>query len=331
LEIAKAAGVSRTTVSFVLNNARGKNIGEETRQKVIATAQALGYSPDAAAVSTATSRDGAVGLFVCHSESVFSDAYIMRLLEGMGPVFNKGRLDLRVRQFSMARSDYAEIAAKDGYLGVILINLHEDDPGISRLASSGLPFVVVGSLPDREVTQVDIDNVEAARKAAEHLLSLGHRDVAVVAHADPAFIAVHDRLAGFLGAFEAAGAALPSERLKFAGFTVASGHAAALSLLSYGTPPTAIFATNDMVAYGVLEALEEVGLHVPRDVSVVGFDDDYFSRYTNPPLTTVTLPAEGIGRIAAEVLLRVVAGGGTERVRLPVSLTIRRSSAQVGS
>ena len=114
-------------------------------------------------------------------------------------------------------------------------------------------------------------------------------------------------------------------------FTEESGYEAARDLLASGAPPSAIFATNDVVAYGAMRAIGDAGLSVPDDVSVVGFDDDYMSRYTPPPLTTVTLPAEGIGRTAAETLFRLIRGERVERgvQLLPTSLTIRRSCREV--
>jgi len=335
IEIARIAGVSRTTVSFVLNNVRGKNISEETRQRVVAAAREFGYTPDESAVDTATSREGAMSLFVCHSESVFSDAYIMRLLEGMGPVLHKSRYDLRVMQFRVTRGDYVETARKNGYEGILLLNTHADDPGIAALKASKLPFVVIGSLPDEGLTQVDIDNEEAARRVGEYLCSLGHRDIAVIPHASDAFLAVKARLAGFQGALRDHEIEIAQTRVCHAHFSEESGYDAMRDILGRGTPPTAVFATNDMVAYGAMRALEAAGLSVPEDVSVVGFDDDYMSRYTNPPLTTMTLPAEGIGRMAAEALLAMIRGGraGTGAQAgislLPTSLTVRRSCREI--
>ena len=327
IEIARIAGVSRTTVSFVLNNVRGKHISEETRQRVVEVAREFGYSPDESAVDTATSREGAVSLFVCHSESAFSDAYIMRLIEGIGPILHKSRYDLRVMQFRVSRADYVETARRNGYGGVLLLNTHADDPGIAGLKKSSLPFVVIGSLPDEALTQVDINNEEAARRVGEYLCSLGHRDIAVIPHAGEAFLAVKSRLAGFVSALEARGVALRPDRVRFAHFSEESGHRAMREILGRGDPPTAVFATNDMVAYGAMRALDEAGLAIPDDVSVAGFDDDYMSRYTNPPLTTMTLPAEGIGRMAAVALLHRIRGGRPQRgiSLLPTSLTIRRS------
>jgi Transcriptional regulators len=331
LEIARVAGVSRTTVSFVLNNVSGKNISEETRQRVVAVAKEFGYMPDESAVETATSREGAICLFVCHSESAFSDAYIMRLIEGMGPAIRKERYDLRVLQFRVSRHDYLETARRGGYDGALLLNTHADDPGVAELKASCLPFVVIGSLADPELSQVDIDNEEAAAGAARYLLSLGHRDVGVVAHAPETFLAVEARLRAFSQAMAEAGAPVPASRLRFARFTEESGYEAAAELLGSGPAPTAIFATNDVVAYGAIRAIGDAGLSIPDDISVVGFDDDYMSRYLDPPLTTVTLPAEGIGRTAAEVLLDKMRGGpghaGLEL--LPTSLTLRRSCRKV--
>lgn len=331
VEIARIAGVSRTTVSFVLNNVRGKNISEETRQRVVTAAREFGYTPDESAVDTAMSREGAISLFVCHSESAFSDAYIMRLLEGMGPVLHKGRYDLRVVQFRVSRHDYVETARRNGYEGVLLLNTHADDPGIAAFEESRLPFVVIGSLPDADLAQVDIDNAEAAGRVGKYLASLGHRELAVVAHAPETFLAVKARLSGFVGALREEGIEVPPGRIRYAHFTEESGYEATRGLLEGGALPTALFATNDMVAYGAMRAIGEAGLSIPDDISVAGFDDDYMSRFTNPPLTTMTLPAEGIGRMAAETLLRIMRGGRAQRgiQLLPTSLTIRRSCREI--
>lgn len=327
IEIARIVGVSRTTVSFVLNNIRGKHISEKTRQQVIAVALALGYKPDQAAVNMATSREGAMSLFVCHSESAFSDAYIMRLLEGMGPILHKNHYDLRIVQFRVSRNDYVETAHRGGYSGIMLLNTHANDPGISSLKASNLPFVVIGSIPDADLVQVDINNSEAASRVADYLLSLGHRDIAVIAHAPTTFFAAKERLSGFFGTLCAAGINIPPERIRYASFTEESGHEAMSNILDSGSPPTAVFATNDMAAYGAMRAIEEAGFSIPGDISVVGFDDDFLSCYTNPPLTTMTLPAEGIGRKAAETLLRLVRGSDVSRgiQFLPTNLTVRLS------
>lgn len=330
-EIARIAGVSRTTVSFVLNNTRGKSISEETRQRVIVAAKEFGYMPDMSAVETATSRDGSICLIVCHSESAFSDAYIMRLIEGMSRPIHKERYDLRVLHFRVSRHDYLETARKGSFDGAILLNTHADDPGIAELEASNLPFVIIGALPDKGLIQIDIDNSEAAAGVARYLLSLGHRNIGVIAHAPETFFAVRARLAGFCGEMRRNGVEMCDSNICFANFTEESGYEAARDLLSSKQPLTAIFGTNDVVAYGIMRAVEDAGLAIPDDISVVGFDDDYLSLYTNPPLTTVTLPAEGIGRTAAETLLRLIRGAPVHRgLRLlPTNLTIRQSCRKV--
>lgn len=330
-EIARIAGVSRTTVSFVLNNTRGKSISEETRQRIIVAAKEFGYMPDMSAVETAINRDGSICLMVCHSESAFSDAYIMRLIEGMSRPIHKERYDLRVLHFRVSRHDYLETARKSGFDGTILLNTHADDPGIAELEASNLPFVIIGALPDKGLIQIDIDNGEAAAGVARYLLSLGHRNIGVVAHAPETFFAVRARLEGFCGEMRRNGVEICDSNVRFANFTEESGYEAARDLISSKQSLTAIFSTNDVVAYGVMRAVEDAGLVIPDDISVVGFDDDYLSLYTNPPLTTVTLPAEGIGRTAAETLLRLIRGAPVHRgLRLlPTNLTIRQSCRKV--
>ncbi len=337
-EIARIAGVSRTTVSFVLNNVRGKNISEETRQKVLLVAKEFGYIPDPSAVATAINRIGSICLMVCHSESAFSDAYIMRLIDGMGRAVHKARYDLRVLQFRVSRHDYLETARSGGYDGAILLNTHAEDPGIAELEASNLPFVIIGALPDERLVQVDIDNREASIGIARYLLSLNHREIAVIAHASKTFFAVEARLSGFCEELKNHDVVVPESRIRFANFTEESGYEATKELLATEGEaftsgqrrvpfPTAIFGTNDVVAYGAMRAIEEAGLSIPEDISVIGFDDDYMSLYTNPPLTTVTLPAEGIGRTAAETLLRIMRGVNVKRGLhlLPTNLTIRQS------
>lgn len=330
-DIARITGVSRTTVSFVLNNTRGKSISEETRQRIVAVAKEFGYMPDTSAVETAMSRDGSICLIVCHSESAFSDAYIMRLIEGMSRPIHKERYDIRVLHFRVSRHDYLETIRKGNFDGAILLNTHADDSGIAELEASNLPFVVIGALPNKSLIQIDIDNKDAAAGVARYLLSLGHKDIGVIAHAPETFYAVKARLAGFCDELHQNNIAVCDSNISFANFTEESGYRATRELLATHPTLSAIFGTNDVVTYGAMRAIEDAGLSIPDDISIVGFDDDYLSLYTNPPLTTVTLPAEGIGRTAAETLLRLIRGAQVHRgLRLlPTNLTIRQSCRKV--
>lgn len=291
-DVADAAGVSRTTVSFVLNAVPGKTIPEETRTRILQAAARLGYQPDEEAARLAKSSSRTVALAVRHSSSIYSDAYILRLIEGMAPVLNKRRCRfvLVPCRSSAASLDIVRLVRDAGADGVVITNALEDDAGVPALAAAGIPALVIGTVK-ADTWQLDIDNEEAARVAAGHLVSLGHRRVGMIAHAPAEYSAAAARLSGFRKAMADAGIAEGDCPVRWADFSEESGRLAMAELLLAGPRPSAVFAGNDAVAYGALQAIAEAGLSVPRDISIIGFDDDFPSRYVNPPLTTMTLPA----------------------------------------
>lgn len=305
-DVAKLAGVSRTTVSFILNNTPGKHISEATRQRVLQAATALEYVPDEDAVSVARRTHYTIGFFICHSSSIFTDAYIIRLIDGMALVLNKHRCQLVLQPLRQSQTNYGELARSHGLDGVILINTHTNDPGIAELERAGLPLVVIGSIQELHIPQVDIDNTAAAREMTEYLISLGHSKIAMIVHAPVSYYAAAHRLLGYTAALEAAGIPVNPEYIRIADFTEASGYRAMGELLDLTDRPTAVFAGNDVVAYGAMQAIQDAGLEIPRDISLAGFDDDYLSRYINPPLTTVTQPAAGLGEAAARLVLKQI-------------------------
>ncbi len=305
-DVAKLAGVSRTTVSFILNNTPGKHISEATRQRVLQAASALEYVPDEDAVSVARRTHFTIGFFISHSSSIFTDAYIIRLIDGMALVFNKNRCRLVLQPLRQSQTNYVELVRTQALDGVILINTHTNDPGIADLERAGIPLVVIGSIQGLHIPQVDIDNTAAAREMAEYLISLGHKKIAMIVHAPVSYYAAAHRLAGYRAALGAAGIPVQDEYIRIADFTEASGYRAMRELLDLGDRPTAVFAGNDVVAYGAMQAIQDGGLDIPGDISLAGFDDDYLSRYLNPPLTTVTQPAAGLGEAAARLVLRQV-------------------------
>lgn len=311
-DVAHRAGVSRTTVSFVLNNTPGKTISEETRQRVLEAASDLGYEPNVNARRLALLRDKAVGLFVCRSQSIVSDSYVIRLIEGMSQVLNRKRYSLVLQPVRATESNYAGIAEIDGLDGVVLLNAHENDDGITELQAAGTPLVVIGTMVDSSIFQVDIANRIAAEEMAAHLIELGHRRIAMIVHAPLLFHAASERLAGYRSALKRARIPVDEDLVKIADFTEESGERAMQSLLDLRERPSAVFAGNDLIAYGAYKAIRDRGLSIPGDISVVGFDDDYLSRYLNPPLTTMSLPAAGLGSIAAGLVAQqIVAAGGT--------------------
>ena len=324
-DVAKRAGVSRTTVSFVLNNAPGKIISEMTRQRVLKAVAELDYRPNVWARNLALTRRHSIGLFICHTDSLFSDAYIISLIQGMSKILNKHRFQLVLQPLKLRQFNYLSLAEKDNVDGIILLNTHDKDEGLAEIIEAGFPLVVIGTLADKKIFQVDIDNYSAARKVMSYLIGLDHRRIAMIVHASPVYYAARNRFQGYKDALDEAG--LEYSEAMIANFTEESGYRAMKELLSLTGRPTALFAGNDMIAYGAIQALKDEGLTIPDDLSIAGFDDDFLSRYLNPPLTTMSLPAPSLGAEAARLLIDRLSGRVTEQRQILLSphLSVRES------
>ena len=329
-DVAEAAGVSRTTVSFVLNNTPGKSISEGTRQRVLSAAAELGYRPNEAARALALSKRRTFGLVICHSQFAYTDAFIMRVIEGMTLAVNRARVRLVVHPISLTDADYLDIARQLDVDGLVLINTHDNDPGLEELIRSGFPSVAMDDLPDLPISQVFVDGQRAAETAVQHLIDLGHTDIGMISHARGVYAAARQRIAGYHARLDRAGISAREDLLVYGDFSERSGYDAMRQLLALEDPPTAVFAGNDVVAYGAIDAIRESGLRIPDDVSIVGFDDDYISRYLNPPLTSVIIPAAGMGSTAVSILAAEVngeAGEPARREELPTQMAVRESTA----
>ncbi len=326
-DVGRAAGVSRTTVSFVLNNSPGKTIPMETRRKVLSTARALGYIPDEKARSVAMIKHHSIGFFIPHSGYISSDAYIIRVIEGMTPVLNKARFQLVLQPLKLRQMNYLPLARQDGVDGIILMNTHDGDRGLSAVVSARFPLVVIGTLSRPGICQIDIDNRSASSSVVEYLVSLGHREIGMIVHAPRTYYAAGSRLDGFRSAMTRAGLSVRTAWVRDANLSEESGYRAMREILAARRRPTAVFAGNDVVAYGAMQAIKDAGLAIPADISIAGFDDDLPSRYVNPPLTTISSPAAGLGAEAARLLISLLKGRTVpERPSLlPAALAVRAS------
>ena len=326
-DVARKAGVSRTTVSFVINNAPGKSIPEETRRRVLEAAHELRYVPNESARSVAMIKHHSIGFFIPHAGYLSSDAYIVRVIEGMAPVLNKHRFQLVLQPLSVQEMDYRQIAQTDNVDGVILMNTHDDDKGLAQIIEADFPLVVIGTISNPEVIQIDIDNRSAAAAAVNYLIDLGHRDIGMVVHAPLSYYAARDRYEGYRAAMQGAGLEVRGEWVREANLTAESGYQAAREIVGGRNRPTALFVGNDVVAYGAIQAIKDALLSIPDDISVVGFDDDSISRYLNPPLTTMTNPAAGFGAEAARLLIGALKGRPrpARPTILPITLAVRGS------
>lgn len=329
-DVALKAGVSATTVSFVLNNRTEANISEETQQRVLEAAQMLGYVPSAAAQALASGRTKTIGLIIGGKDFSASDARA-EVLFGVLEVARQNNLRLLVDQaVETGQKDfYLKLAKAKSIDGLIIPEPSLNDPGIQFLADYNFPVVVLGHLPAYKLTEIDFDNEGGARAIMEHLLSLGHTRIACITHTSYLNNSgMNERLIGYKKALAAAGIPFNEDLVRYGLDTEISGYKNMLSILDAGQMPTAVFGLNDAVALGAMKAIQERGLKVPQNIAIAGFDDKAFARFLNPSLTSVKLPFEELGQRAAEMLLDLinekVASGLQSTV--PTELFVRKST-----
>ncbi len=325
--VAQKANVSRTTVSFVMNNSPGKHIPEKTKQKVLKAMKELNYTRNETRKNSALKKNSTVGLFICHSKSIFSDEFIIKLVEGMSPVFNQSRTKLILEPIKKTESGYKKLIQQNELNGIILINTKENDTALIELVKSGYPVVLIGTNNNKKMFQVDINNRISAYEMVRHLIDNNHHHIGMICHAPLLYSASRDRFNGFKDAMTEKGLNLNNDWIRIGDFNEISGYEAMLEILNSEKIPSAIFAGNDAIAFGAMDAIKESGLKIPDNISIVGFDDDILSRYLNPSLTTMATPAVGIGETAARMLVNQILGKDikTRQILLDTTLTERDS------
>jgi LacI family transcriptional regulator len=328
-DVAARAGVSRTTVSFVLNDRAGVTIPDETRQRVVQAARELGYHPHGAARALAGGASHTIGLVLRQSpEQVAADALLAETLWGIGSEAHLGGYRVLVEPLSPDGGRYSDLVLSQRVDGLIVSGPRTDDSELVGLVNDGFPIILQGSLPELPAPSVDVDNRAGARTAVEHLLALGHRRIGCITNAPLAYTAAADRLAGYRDALAAAGQPDDAGLVVQGAFDADSGRAAMEALLMSAPDLTAVFVASDVVAFGALRALREAGRRVPDDISVVGFDDIPLARHFDPPLTTIRLPARALGAAAGRELVERLAGrAGIGRRLLATELIVRDSTA----
>lgn len=329
-QVADLAGVSPTTVSFVLNDVKGSNISVETQARVRAAAESLGYAPSAAARSLVSGKTKTVGLVVCHAEHLLVDVFIPQLLFGLNQVARERGYRVLIEGIeNVHRSDaYGELVRARHIDGLVLLNPRSDDQGLESLLTSDFPTVSLGKIPGFDTYRVYTNDRVGMHLVAAHLADLGHTKVGHVTFSPRLFFATEGRLKGMQEGLAEHGVALPESHIEEGNYSAESGYHAANRLLDRHPDLTAIACGNDTVAIGVLLAVQERGLRVPEDVAVAGFDDIPTARWLTPPLTTVRSDAAQSGRLSMGMLADLMEGRTPEErhVHLPETLLVRRST-----
>ncbi|MDP4301452.1 LacI family DNA-binding transcriptional regulator [Leptothrix discophora] len=314
-EVARQAGVSRTTVSFVLNGVENRGISEATRDRVLAVARELGYAPNAAARQLAGGGSGTIGLVIPQASHLYTDVFLSQMVASVNDACHREGLKLLIE------STEGEGREPGGFIGLVqarridgllIVSPRRDVyDHLHRIAEAAIPLVVLGRAPAglEHIQALPSNNTGAVGELIGHLHRLGHRRIGHVAFAPAELLASHERIGNWREAMDSLG--LPSDDawLTHADISAASGLAATRVLLARqrelpaARRITALFAGNDTIAFGALRALAEAGLRVPEDIAVVGYDDIPLAAYANPPLTTVrTHPIEQ-GQVAVAQLM----------------------------
>lgn len=333
-EVAELAGVSRTTVSFVLNNVPGIKISDETRRRVWEAARHLDYYPASAARSLASGRAYRIGIILGEGQDPLSaDAFWPGLLQGVTAAARKNgyRIIVQTSEDVVSHDAYLGLIREQEVDGLILSGPRSDDPVLPQLAAEGFPLVIHGHLPGLPFPCVDVDNRSGARQAVRHLVALGHRRIGFISNAPLSHMSAQERLAGYRLALEENGIPFDPDYVGVGNFLPESGRAAMEKLLALRHPPTAVFAAGDVIALGAVHAIRAAGLRIPEDIALVGFDDLFFASYITPPLTTIHVPAYGLGWTAAVVLIALLEGDtDVPSVMLDTELVIRDSCGAKG-
>jgi len=328
-DVAEAAGVAIKTVSRVLNNE--PNVAEQTRARVQAAVQALNYHPSLSARSLASRKSYLIGLLYENP----SANYIVDVQHGAMERCHEERFRLFVHQCdgkgeALVREVMGLLDQTHADGLIVSAPLSESAELIEALDKRKLPFVrIAPSDMEHHSAYVDMDDEGAAREMTEHLISLGHRAIGfIIGH--PAHYASGLRLQGYKAALQDHDIPFDAAYVKQGLFEFESGLKAARELLTMPNPPTAIFASNDDMAAGVLMSAHELNIAVPARLSVVGFDDTYVARIVWPPLTTVHQPTYDLAYAATGLLLQTLRNSdGPKFARLPHRLIIRDSTGPV--
>ncbi len=328
--VAELAGVSEGTASKVVNGRVG--VGVSTRARVEKIMAEIGYVPNGirADPDGSSTRGALIEVVVDSLRNPYTSSLIGGVLDGAEPA----GLGVVTRRLSAIQPKdpvrWAQSLAATGRIGVIEVTSAFSPQRHAALEQAGLPMVLIDPIdvPRADVLSVGATNWAGGMTATEHLLALGHRNIAYVGGPRGA-ICDQARAHGYLAAMRTAGLQANLDDVPHGAFTFDQGLVAGTAVLSRADRPTAIFAGSDVTATGVLEAARLKGLRVPEQLSVVGFDNTFLAGTSTPRLTTVHQPLSEMGRTAVRVITRVLAGDPPEsrRLELATHLVIRDSTA----
>jgi LacI family transcriptional regulator len=323
-DVAARAGVSKTTVSHVINNTR--HVEADTKQRVMQAIDELGYRPSAAARSLTTNRTETIGVIVSDSSNYFF-AEVLRGIEEVLRLENYALLVCNTAEILEREEHYLDILIRQRVDGIIAAATSRRWETLNQIEALHIPIVFVDRLFEGlDAPFVGVNNSKGASLGASYLVECGHSKIGILSGFER-LSTMRERLEGFREALRERDIPLPKQWVVPSPLTIQGGRDAMAQLLTLPHRPSAVFVNNNLLALGALLALKDLDLHCPTDVALLCFDDHPWAAVSDPPLTVVRQPAEQMGRTAAEILLARLEGEqvGEPNVWLECELVERRS------
>lgn len=324
LDVVAKSGVSLVTVSRVLNNVA--SVRESNRQKVLQAIKELDYRPNSAARSLARGTTGLIGLTLITLKDTIFDG----IVQAVNECLEEQGYFLALSIFSPIKGDSDKqnnfLFQEDRVDGIIVLSPLDEERYVLELKRKKIPFVIIDNhIENTSALTVNVDNYLGGYEATKHLLSLGHTRIAHVSGPEH-FLSVRERRRGFEKALADEG--LSPIIVSNTDFGIRCGFQIAKEWIHSGTIPTAVFAGDDGLALGVMEAFQSEGYRIPQDISVIGYDDQVFASEIHPRLTTIRQPMEQMGQQAVRLLLKLIQGSKRNAsVLLQPNLIIRESTS----
>jgi LacI family transcriptional regulator len=304
-DVSERAGVSKTTVSHVINNTRF--VEEETKQRVVQAIAELGYRPSVVARSLTTNRTETVGVIVSDASNYFF-AEVLRGIEDVLMPEDYALLVCNTAEILEREAHYLDILMRQRVDGIIAAATSQRWDILTEVEIQHIPVVFVDRVFEGLGGPfVGVDNRRGAYLGTSHLIECGHRRIGILAGFQR-LSTMRERLDGFRQALQEHDVPLPEEWVVTSILSIEGGYEAMRQLLTLPKRPTAVFINNNLLSLGALMAIKQVGLRCPEDVSVVGFDDHPWAVVSDPPLTVVRQPAQQLGQVAAQILLGLING-----------------------
>lgn len=325
-QIAKMAGVSKSTVSRVVNNQ--PNVNEKTRQRVMEIIRDANFRPNKAARALVTQHTRVLSIVIPQPlAATFTDPYFPRLLQSISAKANQRdyAIMLWIGDNAEEEGRFSDRILNNSFFdGVLIASAVDDDPLLGRLVGAGFPYIIIGPPQPGVPHYVDVDNVRGARDAVRHLINLRYRRIGTITGVLN-MGAARNRLRGYEDALTEAGMPVDPALILPGDYSETKSYEAMRHLIALGVD--AVFCASDVMALGAMRAINDAGLQVGGDIGVVGFDDMPFSATLQPGLTTIHQPIDELGDRATDILIRMIEGQSipSDHVFLPAHLIVRQS------